>query len=58
MSHESNRAQKRTYEPPHVTTFSLRPEEAVLTHSKISGGSGPIAPSCNLVIVPCSSIGS
>lgn len=31
---------KKTYEPPQLTTISLRPEEAVLGHCKISGQSG------------------
>jgi len=57
MDHELRRAKKK-YEPPQITTIRLRPEEAVLTHCKISGGSGPIAPSCNLVVLACSTIGS
>jgi hypothetical protein len=32
---------KKTYEPPRLTTISLRPEEAVLGHCKISGQSMP-----------------
>jgi hypothetical protein len=32
---------KKTYEPPKLVTISLRPEEAVLGHCKISGSGGP-----------------
>jgi hypothetical protein len=45
---------KKPYEPPKLTTVSLRPEEAVLGHCKISGGSGP-AGICGFT---CSSAGS
>lgn len=31
---------KKTYEPPSLTTISLRPEEAVLGHCKVLGQSG------------------
>lgn len=55
---DQDRASKKTYEPPELVTISLRPEEAVLAHCKIAGGAGPIASACNIVIVPCSSIGS
>jgi hypothetical protein len=42
MNQESNRTDgKRVYEPPQITKISLRPEEAVLGHCKISGTSGP-----------------
>ena len=42
MNQEPNRADgKKVYEPPQLTTISLRPEEAVLGHCKISGTSGP-----------------
>ena len=32
---------KIPYDPPRLKTISLRPEEAVLGHCKIAGGSGP-----------------
>ena len=31
---------KKTYEPPRLTTISLRPEEAVLTACKTGSGGG------------------
>jgi hypothetical protein len=53
VSLESN---NRKYEPPKVVTISLRPEEAVLGHCKLSGSAGPTTASC--VVLFCSSIGS
>lgn len=47
---------KQKYEPPKVVTVSLRPEEAVLGHCKLSGSAGPTTGSC--VVLFCSSIGS
>jgi len=44
------------YEPPRVVTISLRPEEAVLVHCKISGSGGPVATSCSVLF--CQTIGS
>ncbi len=43
MSHEPNSVEtkKQKYEPPQMVTISLRPEEAVLGHCKISGSAGP-----------------
>jgi hypothetical protein len=32
---------KKPYESPKLTTISLRPEEAVLGHCKVSGSGGP-----------------
>jgi hypothetical protein len=47
MDHDLNRAQgKSPYEPPQLTTISLRPEEAVLGHCKIAGGTGPVMAGC------------
>ena len=57
MNHESNRAQdKKTYEPPRLTTISLRPEEAVLGHCKTSTGTD----SCNNPCISflCHGVGS
>jgi hypothetical protein len=48
---------KRPYEPPRLTTISLRPEEAVLGHCKIAGGAGPVSASCQPIGV-CPSQGS
>jgi len=57
MNRESNQAEgKKQYEPPQLTTISLRPEEAVLGHCKISGVVGPGTSSCTILF--CSSLGS
>jgi hypothetical protein len=48
---------KKPYQPPQVTAISLRPEEAVLGHCKISGTGGPVSASCQPVGV-CPSQGS
>jgi hypothetical protein len=58
MNHEPNPVEidKRKYEPPRLVTISLRPEEAVLGHCKISGSAGPGAGSCTVLF--CGSIGS
>lgn len=45
------------YEPPKVMRVSLRPEEAVLGHCKVSGQAGPVSSSCRGVVT-CRSIGS
>lgn len=47
MKPESKQADcKTSYEPPRLTTISLRPEEAVLGHCKtLNAGGGPGAPS-------------
>jgi hypothetical protein len=46
----------KTYEPPRLTTISLRPEEAVLGHCKVLGQSGGnILSVCGFV---CPSAGS
>lgn len=58
MNSEPNpvEVKKQKYEPPQVVTISLRPEEAVLGHCKISGSAGPGGGSCAVLF--CSSIGS
>jgi hypothetical protein len=49
---------KKQYEPPRLTTISLRPEEAVLGHCK-SPSAGNFAPgNCAAIIGLCNSIGS
>jgi hypothetical protein len=41
MNQELNEADsKKPYEPPRLTTISLRPEEAVLGHCKTSSSNG------------------
>jgi hypothetical protein len=48
---------KAGYQPPKVIRVSLRPEEAVLGHCKITGAAGPVSGSCRSVVA-CRSIGS
>ena len=53
---------RKPYEAPQLTTISLRPEEAVLGHCKISGGSGPagngLTGPCEILLGGCMSLGS
>jgi hypothetical protein len=53
---------KESYEPPTLTTISLRPEEAVLGACKISGGSGPagngLSGPCAILLGGCQPLGS
>jgi hypothetical protein len=60
MNQEPNpvASMKSKYEPPRVVAISLRPEEAVLGHCKMSilGSSGPGSSVC--VVLLCSSVGS
>jgi hypothetical protein len=59
MDHQHNQPEsKKSYEPPQLTTISLRPEEAVLGHCKIAGGAGGPGPGTCTAIVACVSIGS
>jgi hypothetical protein len=53
-------ASGKKYEAPQLVVVSLRPEEAVLGHCKISGGSGPsqTAGPCDIFLAGCRSIGS
>lgn len=54
MNHEQKQAEgKKTYEPPHLTTISLRPEEAVLGHCKTMNSGGSQGGSCSNFILPC-----
>jgi hypothetical protein len=48
---------KRAYEAPKVVRVSLRPEEAVLGHCKVTGSAGPVSGSCRSVVA-CRSHGS
>jgi hypothetical protein len=38
---------KKAYEEPKLVRVSLRPDEAVLGHCKISGSAGPAGASCS-----------
>jgi hypothetical protein len=48
---------KAPYQAPQVIRVSLRPEEAVLGHCKVTGSAGPISGSCRSVVF-CRSQGS
>ena len=48
---------KGAYEPPRVIRVSLRPEEAVLGHCKVTGATGTVSTSCRS-IVACRTLGS
>jgi hypothetical protein len=50
-------SEKSTYQAPQVVRVSLRPEEAVLGHCKVTGSAGPISGSCKSVVF-CRSQGS
>jgi hypothetical protein len=58
MNQENRTDGKKPYEPPHLTTISLRPEEAVLGHCKVSGVAGAVGSSCTALGMPCNSYGS
>jgi len=53
---------RKPYQPPQLTMINLRPEEAVLGHCKISGGSGPnntgITGPCEILLGGCTPLGS
>jgi len=58
---EDQRESGNRYEPPRLVKISLRPEEAVLGHCKISGGSGPAgggAGPCSILLGGCTPLGS
>jgi hypothetical protein len=48
---------KAPYQRPQVVRVSLRPEEAVLGHCKVTGSAGPAGAGCRSVVV-CRSLGS
>jgi hypothetical protein len=49
---------RKIYDPPKLTTISLRPEEAVLGHCKTPSG-GTNGSVCNFYFAPCAqSVGS
>ena len=49
---------KKIYQPPQLTTISLRPEEAVLGHCKTLSGGGNLSAFGCVPIGVCNSIGS
>jgi hypothetical protein len=54
---KDDRNPKAPYQSPQVVRVSLRPEEAVLGHCKISGHAGPISGGCGGAL-RCKSLGS
>jgi hypothetical protein len=42
----ANKDERKPYEAPRLIRVSLRPDEAVLGHCKISGTAGPASSSC------------
>jgi len=48
---------KAAYAPPQVVRVSLRPEEAVLGHCKVTGVAGPAGASCRTLAL-CRTPGS
>jgi hypothetical protein len=56
-STKKERDPKVPYQSPQVVRVSLRPEEAVLGHCKISGHAGPISGGCGGAL-RCKSLGS
>jgi hypothetical protein len=57
---KTKRAEKAKYTRPGVTRVSLRPEEAVLGHCKVTGAAGPSSgtAACSKMGLRCSSQGS
>lgn len=53
---------RKVYESPRLVAISLRPEEAVLGHCKIAGGTGPIQGGmggpCEILLGGCTPLGS
>jgi hypothetical protein len=47
---------EKVYEAPKVIRVSLRPDEAVLGHCKVTGVTGPVSSSCRTF--HCNSLGS
>ncbi|MGH9701292.1 MAG: hypothetical protein ACRD5R_05355 [Candidatus Acidiferrales bacterium] len=58
MSEEQHKNTKipKPYEVPKLIRVSLRPEEAVLGHCKITGSAGPVTGSCTTLT--CRTFGS
>ena len=51
--------QPQAYQPPKVTRITLRPEEAVLGHCKITGSGGPAGSGCQPIAgIVCNTPGS
>ena len=57
LKQETQNPGKTPYQAPLVVRVSLRPEEAVLGHCKVSGSAGPASASCRSAFF-CRSQGS
>jgi hypothetical protein len=55
---KSDKPAKAPYQPPVVVRVSLRPEEAVLGHCKITGSAGPASSGCHTLVLVCRTPGS
>lgn len=58
---DKKQAEQRTtggYEAPKVVRVSLRPDEAVLGHCKVTGSAGPVSGSCKPGGLSCRTQGS
>jgi hypothetical protein len=55
---QSKNSQKAPYQPPQVIRVSLRPEEAVLGHCKVTGAPGPFSGGCMVTMGICKTFGS
>ena len=58
VKQETENSGKTPYQAPLVVRVSLRPEEAVLGHCKVSGSAGAVSASCRSALGPCRSQGS
>jgi hypothetical protein len=58
VNYDDKEQDRALYEPPQLAVIDLRPEEAVLSHCKIAGSSGPVGAVCNVLIVSCQTVGS
>jgi hypothetical protein len=54
---QENERKKKPYEPPSITQFPLKPQEAALGFCKTNRSGGPGSASCRIP-TSCSSIGS
>jgi hypothetical protein len=58
-NNEPEKDSRKPYEPPALTSISLRPEEAVLGSCKSNSASGPVhSGRCTFSGIGCKAIGS
>ena len=58
VKQKTENSDKAPYQAPVVVRVSLRPEEAVLGHCKVSGSAGAASASCKTAFGFCRSQGS